>query len=96
MNPLLAASLTILTTALPVNAPAAAQAGWSSWASPSAPMTWTDCLREIGVATARLGVVPEVVEDAEGLHVVRFRTPDGILVIGCERGDPRPAIAFRG
>jgi hypothetical protein len=62
---------------------------------PSAPMSYDDCLREIGATAGRLGVPPEVIEDRAGLHVVRFTTPAGRVVLGCSIDAGYLAVATR-
>jgi hypothetical protein len=62
----------------------------------SVAMSYGDCLREIGATAGRLGQVPEVVEDRPGLHVVRFTTPTGRIVLGCSADAGYLAVATGG
>lgn len=76
--------------------PGTAASVHADWRPSPGPMQWTDCLREIGVATGQFGMPPEVVEDNESLHVVRFMTEKGVVVIACVAEHARPVVARRG
>jgi hypothetical protein len=86
-----------LAAAWATTAPGAVGAADMSDALPaSVNMSYDDCLRELGAAAGRIGAAPEIVEDRPGLHVVRFETPEGRIVLGCSADAGYLAVATRG
>lgn len=94
---LAASALAVLLAGGPATADEAASPAAGTPALPrSAPMGYTECVREIAAVAGRLGQTAEIVEDQPGLRVVRFTTAEGRVVIGCSAADARMVVATGG